>query len=104
MSTATDYTYILLNGQSIPYIANSTMKVVELVEFMQAYGWNPEELHTNFPHLSMSKIHAALAYYWDHKAQIDSEINQRDRYAAEMQQQAGESSIAQSLRAKGLLE
>jgi hypothetical protein len=35
--TATDYKYIELNEQQIPYIAGTTMKVVELVEAQHAY-------------------------------------------------------------------
>jgi len=32
--------------RQVPYIAGTTMKVVELVTSVKAYGWSPEELHT----------------------------------------------------------
>ncbi len=46
------------------------MKVVELVTSVHAYGWSPEELHFQYPHLSMSHIYSALAYYWEHKEEF----------------------------------
>lgn len=53
------------------------MKVVELVMAREANGWSPEELFFQFPHVSMAQIHSALAYYWDHRAEIDHEIAER---------------------------
>lgn len=53
------------------------MKVVELVLDTKAYGWSPEELHFQHPYLTMGQIHSALAYYWDHQAEIDQDIQRR---------------------------
>ncbi len=35
-----------------------------------AYGWTPAEIQINHRHLSMSQIHSAFAYYWDHKEEL----------------------------------
>jgi len=102
-STTTDYKYIQMNENGVPVIADTTMKVIELVTSVKAYGWNPDELHTNYPYLSMSQIHSALAYCWDHKADMDAEIERIDQWVATARQQAGESPIAQKLREQGLL-
>ena len=40
----TRYEHIVLHDGTVPLIANTTMKVVELVTAQQAYGWSPEEL------------------------------------------------------------
>ena len=85
-------------------IDGTTMKVVELVMAQMAHGWSPEELHFQYPHLSMSQIHSALAYYWDHKETLDEDIERRERYAEEMRQEAGPSPLAKRLREQGLLE
>lgn len=79
------------------------MKVVELVEAQNAYGWSPEELHLNHRYLTMSQIHSALAYYWDHKVELDAEIERREQYAKQLEQQAGESPFAVRLRTQGLM-
>jgi uncharacterized protein (DUF433 family) len=101
--TTTEYKYIQLDERNIPIIAGTTMKVVELITSAKAYHWTPEELHTNYPHVSLSKIYSALAYYWDHKQELDADIERRYQFAEQLRQEAGESPLAQKLRAKGLL-
>ncbi len=100
----TEYKHIRLNESKIPIIAETTMKVVELVTSIKAYGWSPEELHANYPHVSMSKIYSALAYYWDHKQDMDAEVERIDRWAEQAHRDAGESLVAKELRAQGLLK
>ena len=98
----TDYKYISLGDDNIPYIAGSTMKVVELVTSHFTYGWSPAELHFQYPHISLSQIHSALAYYWDHRAEIDTDIQRRLELAQTLKM-ASPSPIAAKLRAAGLL-
>lgn len=73
----TRYEHIVLDDQRIPIIAGTTMKVIELVTARIAYGWSPEELHSQFPHLTLGQIHSALAYYWDHQEALDQDIARR---------------------------
>ncbi|GAA6623159.1 DUF433 domain-containing protein [Scytonema sp. NUACC26] len=63
VQTATGYKYVQLDERKMPIIAGTRMKVVELVTSVKAYGWSPEELAYQYPHLTMSQIHSALAYY-----------------------------------------
>ena len=67
--TATEYKHILLDDNGVPLIAGTTMKVIELVTSHLTYGWSPEELHFQYPHVALGKIYSALAYgvaeYWD---------------------------------------
>lgn len=102
--TKTEYKHIQLNENQVPVIAGTTMKVLELITAFKAYGWPPEELQANYPHISLSKIHAALSYYWDHQLDIDREIERIDECFDTMRQSAGETSGLQKLRAKGLIE
>ncbi|NJL98831.1 MAG: DUF433 domain-containing protein [Synechococcaceae cyanobacterium SM2_3_2] len=74
---ATDYKHIQLDENQVPVIEGSTMKVVELITSHLAHGWSPEELHFQYPHISLGKIYSALAYYWDHQAALDSDMKQR---------------------------
>ncbi len=37
----------------------------------------PEELVKEFPQLTLSAVYGALAYYYDHKEEIDSLINEQ---------------------------
>ncbi|MDJ0598649.1 MAG: DUF433 domain-containing protein [Crocosphaera sp.] len=100
---ATEYKYIQLDERSIPIISGTTMKVVELITSIKAYHWSPQELHENYPHLSLSQIHSALAYYWDHQETIDADMERREQYAERLQTEAGESPLSKKLRAQGLI-
>ena len=73
MLTETKYEHIQVTEDQVPMIVGTTMKVVELITNHLAYGWSPEELHFQHPYLSMGQIHSALAYYWDHKTELDIE-------------------------------
>lgn len=96
--TATTYEHIQLNTEDVPIIAKTTMKVVELVMAQMAYGWSPEELHFQHPYLTLGQIHSALAYYWDHKEELDADIERRLRQADQARQAAGESPLAAKLK------
>lgn len=84
-SVETRYEHIVLDEAGVPLIANTTMKVIELVREYKAYGWSPEELHFQHPYLSLGQIHSALAYYWDHKEALDQEIARRQALVEELQ-------------------
>jgi len=78
---------IELDAQGIPWITGANTKVVEVALDKIAYGWSPEEMHRQHPHLSMAQIHAALSYYYDHQAEVDADIELRNRYVEEMRAQ-----------------
>jgi uncharacterized protein (DUF433 family) len=73
-TTETRYAHITLDTAGTPLIAGTSMKLVELITSQQAYGWSPEELAYQFPYLTLGKIYSALAYYWDHQAEVDDAI------------------------------
>jgi uncharacterized protein (DUF433 family) len=85
---STIYHHIQMNEQQVPMIAGTNMKLVELITSQQAYGWSPEELHFQYPHLTMSQIYSALAYYWDFKAEMDADIQRRFAQAEDLRRNA----------------
>jgi uncharacterized protein (DUF433 family) len=78
-----EYPHVTLDERGVPVLTGTTMKVVELVMAQKAYGWSPEELHFQHPDLPLSQIHAALAYYWDHRTDLDRDIDRRSRFVEE---------------------
>jgi uncharacterized protein (DUF433 family) len=97
----TRYEHIVLNEARVPMIAGTTMKVIELALDHLAYGWSPEELHFQHPHLSLGQIHSALAYYWDHRAELDKDIERRFQLVDQLQQTKSSTSLAERLKARG---
>jgi len=67
-------TQIEIDARGVAWVAGANTKVKEIVLDKLAYGWSPEEMHFQHPHLSMAQIHAALAYYYENQEKIDEEI------------------------------
>ena len=102
--TATEYKYVQLDDRNIPIIEGTSMKIVELLTSVKAYGWTPEELLQSYPHLTLSKIYSALAYYLDNQQEIDADIERREKYVKQLEQEASESPFAAKMRAQELLK
>jgi uncharacterized protein (DUF433 family)/antitoxin component of MazEF toxin-antitoxin module len=96
---ATRYEHISFNENNVPMIAGTNIKVVEIVLDKIAYGWSPEEIHFQHPHLTLGQIHAALAYYSDHQQAIDQDIERRLERVDRLQQKSGPSPIKARLKA-----
>ena len=90
-------THINLDENGVAWIDDTNIKVVEVVLDKLAYDSSPEEMHAQYPHLSMAQIHAALAYYYDHQAELDEEIERRWKRANELSKSISDNSLRQKL-------
>jgi uncharacterized protein (DUF433 family) len=72
-----------------PHIAGHRVKVQHVAVWYQRMGMTPEEIVARYPTLSLAAVHAALAYYHSHRAEIDADIEADERFVAEMKAQAG---------------
>lgn len=61
MSTS-HYPHIELNLDCVPFISGKTIKVLEIVQDHLAHHWNADDLHRQYPQLTLAEIHAALTY------------------------------------------
>jgi uncharacterized protein (DUF433 family) len=95
------YEHILIEADRVPRIAGTTTKVIEIVLDQQAYGWSPEEIQYQHPYLTLGQIHAALAYYWDHRAELDQDIQRRLDRVLQLRQTLPESPFVARLKAQG---
>ncbi len=103
MTTAVITSHIELDEQGRAWIVGANTKVIEVVCDKIAYGWSPEEMHFQHPHLSLAQIHAALSYYYDHKEEIDTEIAQQVKEYEKLRAQSENSPLRQKLRSMGKL-
>ena len=101
--SATDYKHIQLDDNHVPIITDTTMKVVELITSHLTYGWSPEELHFQYPHIALGKIYSALAYYWDHQEALDDDMKRRLDEVENSRRQAPPSQVAQRLKERGII-
>ena len=73
----TPITHIQIDKNGIAWIDDTNVKAVEVALDKLAHGSSPEEMHFQFPSLSLAQIHAALAYYYDHQEEMDLEIERQ---------------------------
>jgi uncharacterized protein (DUF433 family) len=97
VSTVTN-TQIELDDQGVAWISGTRVKVLEVALDKLAHGSSPEEIHFQYPHLSLSQIHAALAYYYDHQTELDEEIQKRWQEVNQLSGQESNSPLQQRLR------
>jgi uncharacterized protein (DUF433 family) len=101
--THTSYEHITLDDKGIPIISGTTMKVVELIVEKLAYGWSPEELHLQHPHLTLGQIYSALAYYFDHQAELDRDIEKRLERVVSQEKEISLIPLVERLKSKRLI-
>ena len=65
-------------------IAGKNFKVIHLIREHVAYGWSAEELALNHPQLTLGEVYSALAYYADHREQMDGELAASEAEAEKM--------------------
>lgn len=75
MSTVSTYPHII-KEQSEPARLEShpRTRVAMIVMDYLARGLSAEEMVVHYPYLTLSEVHAAMAYYHDHREEIDGEI------------------------------
>jgi uncharacterized protein (DUF433 family) len=79
-----------------PRIAGTRIKVAHVATWYERMGLSPDEIVSKWPHLTLSDVHAALAYYYDHRQQIDDDIRQGEAFADQLR--AGAPSIFEKAR------
>ena len=59
-----------------PCIAGTRIRVQDVMVWSDLQGLSPEEIVTLFPQLSLADVHAALAYYHDHRDEIRRQMKE----------------------------
>lgn len=101
----TEYPHIFWNiDKDLPCVAGTRLRVQDIAARYQ-FGDSMNELVENFPPHTHAEIFAALAYYFDHKEELDEIIAAHERSAEEMREiieaRQGPSPLRAKLRARG---
>jgi uncharacterized protein (DUF433 family) len=70
-----------------PRIAGSRIRVLDIVVWHEKRGLSPDQIVDLYPELSLADIHAALAYYFDHRSEIENEFEREASVVAEAKAQ-----------------
>src|SRR5687767_4460454 len=87
MSTSTEHitkTAGVCGGRAC--IAGHRIRVADIVAWHERRGYSPDEIVAMFPGLGLGDVHAALAYYFDHRPEIDADLQADDALARQLGQ------------------
>ena len=76
-------------GEQRLFIAGTRVRVADIVSDYERHEMSAEEIVREFPHLTLAQVHAALAYYFDHREEMRPLMN-ADRQFAESMRPADE--------------
>jgi uncharacterized protein (DUF433 family) len=104
MTVATTYPHIeRIDNNPARLIRMPRIRVSQIVVDYLNHGWSADEIVLHYPHLRRAEVHSAMAYYFDHQAEIDGEIDAEQQLIAESRQGARPTPVELRLRAQGLL-
>src|ERR1700704_3749257 len=92
-----------IEGNSARLKRMPRIRVAQIVIDHLNHGWSADEICIHYPHLKLAEVHSALAYYFDHQAEIDKEIKEEQRLIEESRRVAKPTAVELRLRAQGLL-
>jgi len=70
---------------SKPHIVGHRITVQNIVIWHERMGLSADEIVTEY-NLTLADIYAALAYYYDHQAEIDTAIEEDEAFVAALRQ------------------
>jgi uncharacterized protein (DUF433 family) len=81
-----------------PRIAGHRITVADVAIWHERMGMSPDEIVSEYPTITLSDVYAALAYYFDHREEVDREIREAEEFAERFR--AGAPSIFEELGAR----
>jgi uncharacterized protein (DUF433 family) len=69
-----------------PCISGTGLRVTDIVMASLFHNQTPDEIAVGYG-VSLAQVHAALAYYYEHKAEIDEDIRAQIAKARELKEQ-----------------
>jgi len=69
-------------------IAGHRIRVQDIVLWTEQ-GQSPDQIVADFPQISLADVYAALAYYHDHREEIDRQVREDDDFVARLKAQNG---------------
>jgi uncharacterized protein (DUF433 family) len=81
-----------------PHILGHRIKVRHVAVWHEQMGMTPAEIVATYPTLTLAQVHAALAYYYDHRDEIRAAIDEEARFVEELKARSGPSLLQEKLR------
>jgi len=72
--------------------------VADVATWYERMGMSPDEIVSEYPSITLSDVHAALAYDFDHRDEVDRGIRDGEEFAEKLR--AGAPSVLDELKAR----
>lgn len=59
-----------------PCISGTRIRVQDVFFWYENEGISPDEIVSRFPQLTLADVYAALAYYWDHREEMQRQAKE----------------------------
>lgn len=80
-----------------PCIAGTRIRVQDIYVWHELRELSVDEIVFRYPHVTMADVYAALAYYWEHRDEIQRQIADDDDFVQGMKEKHG-SPLREKLR------
>ena len=81
-------------SEDLAFIEGTRVRVQDVAMLAELQGFTATEIAQALPHLTLGQIHAALSYYFDHRAEIQAQLRSEQEFIRQ----------ARSARGAGVLE
>lgn len=86
VSASTEHIDIVEGGAGPKAVIHgSRIRVMDIAIWHEKMGLSADEIVEQYPTISRADVHAALAYYWDHREDIEQRIQDERDYLAGLQ-------------------
>jgi uncharacterized protein (DUF433 family) len=76
--------YVVLNDKGRAVIRGTGFKVTMIAVDHIEGEMTPQQIHDAYPQLSLAAIHAALSYFYDHRAELEAQMLQSEKDVEEI--------------------
>ncbi len=71
-----------------PCVAGTRIRVQDVFVWHELQGQSADEIVSRFPQLTMADVYAAFSYYWDHRDEIQRDMQAESDLVTRLRQQS----------------
>ena len=65
-------------------IAGTRIRVQDIYVWHELQGLSADEIASRFEHITMADVYAALAYFWDHRDELQRQMQEETAFVEQM--------------------
>lgn len=85
------------SGQTRSFLAATRVRVLDIYALAELQGQTADQIVEALPHLSLTQVHAALAYCFAHRDEIVRQFREEEQLADEFRKLTGPGPLATKL-------